>query len=141
MAMKKWKIIVTGFVLGGCYLLPYGAMKLRCSSYSFTPTDPWVGQYPQTMIVSNVKRWGDFAFDWDDPEFDVENIRMNYRDPGYAISNSMKRVLNCIYMPLRLIDEALDGWSVRFRVIEDLAATATGPNKVSIVSLSKFRVD
>ena len=139
--MKKWKFIVIGLVLGTCYLLPYGAMKLRCSSSSFTPADPWVGQYPQTRIVSNVKHWGYLTLDWENPEFDAANIKVSYRDPGYGFSDSMKRVLNCIYLPIQKLDEAIDGWSVRFRMAEDFAATDQGPNQAAMASLIPLRVD
>lgn len=38
-----------------------------------------------------------------------------YRDPGLGLNEDFAVLLNAIYRPLRIIDETVSGWSVKFR--------------------------
>jgi hypothetical protein len=107
--MKKWQFIAILLATFIDYTLPYGIMKMRCTSPSYTPSDPWTGSYPQTKFISNITHWGDWVDRWGEPDFSSTEIKMNYRDPGYKISSRGKQVLNWIYFPLQKIDEHLLG--------------------------------
>jgi hypothetical protein len=113
--MKKWHVIVILLATFIGYLIPYGIMKIRCSSTSYTPSDPWKGPYPQTRLYSNITYWGVWIDHGREPEISSAEIKMSYRDPGYRISSRSKQVLNWIYFPLQKVDEHLFGWAVRFR--------------------------
>ena len=116
LAMKKWQAIVISLTAGIIYLLPYGIMKVRCSSPSYAYLDPWIGQYPQTRITSNIRHWGDSVNHWDKSDWSDVEIKMNYRDPGYEFRADIKRMFNWIYVPMQKCDEGLTGWAVRFLV-------------------------
>lgn len=87
------------------YITSYLFLKYECTLERYVPVDPWKAS--TLSLKSRTTYWGPV-------NLTTRTYDPKFRDPGYAISDEMRRILNRLYRPAQLVDQRLTGWAVGF---------------------------